>query len=661
MKHSVFSRFKLRNSRRKDNRVPYNPSDALDPNEAWRFTGRPIRWTIAVLHRNRWKFIFALFVNLICTALALVPAIVIGEIVDQVFEKRIYTHLTLLLSLLVIIPLIRHVMIFAFRHIFEDVSLTAMIDTRHALYRHLQYLDNTFYSDTPTGNIMAKLTNDLDGIRHFLCFALYSLIENVFIFILGFIYLMILNIPLSLMTVVLTPVIAVLVGRFAKKIKPIWSNYRQAYESLNSVVQENITGNRTTRAFVRQDYEVDRFEKENLNFMGVNRESAQVRAKYIPPLDALANLISVPVLVFGGILVINGQLSLGNLVTFNSLLWVLANPTRQIGFRIDEMQRFITSSEKIIDLLSTKSKVTSPVDEAVARADQPEQRGTDREWLQRYDEDEATNLDIAPIKGEVEFRDVSFKYGGLHRGSKSKMTLKNVNLHIKPGQTVGVMGSTGSGKTTLVKLISRLADATEGQVLIDGQPIQDYNLTALRRNIGVVTQDVFLFSDTVENNIAYGRPEMEDSDLVNAAKAAQAAEFIPRLDDGYQTIIGERGTGLSGGQRQRLSLARALAVSPAILVLDDTTSAVDMETDKAIRDALADVASDRTVFMIASRIASVRDADLIIIMDDGEIVERGTHDELLEMKGVYYDIFQTQMGQIDTTLEDMRKAGELHG
>lgn len=659
MKHSVFSRIKQLFHRRKENRIPYKPSDALDPNEVWRFTGKASRWTFAVIHRNRGKFFFALLLNLLCTALALTPAIVIGEIVDQVFENRNFANLSILLSLLVIIPVVRHIMIYTFRHYFEDVSLTAMIDIRHALYRHLQYLDSTYYSDTPTGNIMAKLTNDLDSIRFFLAFGLYSTIENVFIFVLGFIYLIILNIPLTLVTVILTPFILILVARFAKKIKPVWSNYRQAYESLNSVVQENITGNRTTRAFVRQDYEVDRFEKENLNFMEVNRESAEVRAKYIPPLDALAGLLSVPVLIIGGIMVINGTMTLGALVTYNSLLWVLANPTRQIGFRIDEMQRFTTSAEKLIDLLATKSRVTSP--ETEVKSDRPEQNGTDRKWLRAYDEEESSKLEVAAIKGEVEFKNVNFRYGGLHRGGKVQDTLKNINLHVKPGQTIGIMGSTGSGKTTLIKLISRLADATEGEILIDGQPIKSFNLSALRRNIGVVTQDVFLFSDTVENNIAYGRPEMEDKELYAAADAAQAAEFIPRLDDGYQTIIGERGTGLSGGQRQRLSLARALAVSPSILVLDDTTSAVDMETDKAIRDALADVASDRTVFMIASRIASVRDADLIIIMDNGEIIERGTHDELIDMKGAYYDIFLTQMGQIDTALEDMRKAGETIG
>lgn len=659
MKHSVFSRIKHQFHRRKEDRIPYKPSDALDPNEVWRFTGKAAQWTLAVIHPNRGKFIISLILDLICTALALTPAIVIGRIVDEVFENQIYANLTLLLGLLVLIPVVRQIMIYIFRHYFEEVSLTAMIDIRHALYRHLQYLDNTYYSDTPTGNIMAKLTNDLESIRHFLAFGLYSTIENIFIFVLGFGYLMYLSIPLSLVTVLLTPFIMILVTRFAKKIKPVWSTYRQAYESLNSVVQENITGNRTTRAFVRQDYEVERFEKENLNFMDVNRESATVRAKYIPPLDALAGLLSVPVLIIGGIMVINGTLTMGDLVTYNSLLWVLANPTRQIGFRIDEMQRFATSAEKLIDLLATKSRVTSPVDETIV--DKPEQHGTDRQWLRKFDQAEASELDIADIKGEVEFRDVSFRYGGLHRGGKEHNTLNNINLHIKPGQTVGIMGSTGSGKTTLVKLISRLADATEGEILIDGKPIQSYNLSALRRNIGVVTQDVFLFSDTVENNIAYGRPEMEDEDLYRAAEAAQAAEFIPRLDDGYQTIIGERGTGLSGGQRQRLSLARALAVSPSILILDDTTSAVDMETDKSIRDALAEVAAEQTVFLIASRIASVRDADLIIIMSNGEIVERGTHDELIDMKGAYYDIFLTQMGQIDTTLDDMRKAGESVG
>ncbi len=657
MQLAFVSRLKHYFKRRRANRIPYTAEDALDPNEIWRFTGKPIRWIFAVIHRDRWKFALAVLLDLIVAALALVPSIVIGTVVDQVFENRDYSNISILLALMVLIPLVRNLLHYLYRHIFEDVSLTAMLDVRHAVYRHLQKMDSTYYTDTPTGNLMAKLTNDLDGLRHFLAFALFNTIENIFLFVFGFLYLLSLSVSLSLLTAALTPFILFFVVRFAREIKPIWSNYRQAYESLNSVVQENITGNRTTRAFVRQDYEVDRFEEENLNFMNVNHESANTRAKFIPPLDALASLMSVPVLILGGIMVINGQMTLGGLVTFNGLLWVLANPTRQIGFRIDEIQRFSTSADKIIDLMATRSRITSPDAET---GDQPERHGIDPEWLRNYDQKEASALRVADIRGDVSFKNVSFRYGGLHRGAEQN-TLTDINLEIKAGQTIGIMGSTGSGKTTLLKLISRLVDATEGEVLIDGRNVKDYPLTELRRAIGVVSQDVFLFSDTVENNIAYGRPEMENEDLYRAADAAQAAEFIPRLDDGYHTIIGERGTGLSGGQRQRLSLARALAISPSILILDDTTSAVDMETDKAIRDALAEVAEDRTVFMIASRIASVRDADLILIIEDGQIVERGTHDELIETNGIYYDIFLTQMGQIDTTLEDMRKAGELHG
>lgn len=658
MQLAFLNRLKHLFKRRKADRIPYTPDDALDPNEIWRFTGKPTRWIFAVIHHNRRKFFLAIIMDLIVAALALVPSIVVGELVDQVFENRDYSNLTVLLGLMVFIPLIRNLLHYIYRHIFEDVSLTAMLNVRHAVYRHLQKMDSTYYTDTPTGNLMAKLTNDLDSLRHFLAFGLFNTIENIFLFVFGFIYLLTISVSLSLVTALLTPAILILVIRFARDIKPIWSNYRRAYESLNSVVQENITGNRTTRAFVRQEHEVERFEKENLNFMTVNHESAATRAKFIPPLDALASLMSVPVLVMGGIMVINGSMTLGGLVTFNGLLWVLANPTRQIGFRIDEMQRFATSAEKIIDLLATRSRIISPEPEIVD--DQPERHGSNSAMLRKIDTAEAADMKVADIKGEVEFRDVSFRYGGLHRGAEHD-TLKHINLKVLPGQTIGIMGSTGSGKTTLLKLISRLVDASEGEVLIDGRNVREYPLTELRRSIAVVTQDVFLFSDTVENNIAYGRPEMENDDLVKAAKAAQAAEFIPRLDDGFETIIGERGTGLSGGQRQRLSLARALAIKPAILILDDTTSAVDMETDKAIRDALAEVAADQTVFMIASRIASVRDSDLIIIIDDGEIVERGSHDELIAEKGVYYDIFLTQMGQIDTAIDDMRKAGELNG
>lgn len=666
--------------------------------------------------------------------LALLPAIVVGRFVDTVLRGRDFRHLAVFLTLMVLIPVIRSGMMYTFRHIFDRIAMDAMLNIRHAIYRHLQRLDQSFYSETPTGTVMANMTGDLEAIRHFIAFAAFSTIEQVFLFVIGISYLLSVSIPLALATLAMVPPIFVLIRRFSRYIRPMWSQIRSQFERLNDVVQQNITGNRVTRAFVRRDHEIDRFEAENQNYRNAHGEAAQVRARYIPALDAVASFMSVPIIILGGYLVIRGQISIGELVTFNGLLWVLQNPTRIIGFRIDDIQRFSTSAAKIIDLLATRSAVVDPaerppVDPAPAaearteteepdgteglpfirqvqagtedsvaaqvalehtrhdteqitapaldpaplrRRDDPDdlvaaagpeeadRHGMDARWLRAYDERRAAELAIQPLRGEIEFRDVSFRYRQSGTRQISGDSLKSISFRVPPGSTIGIMGSTGSGKSTLLSLIPRLHDASSGTVLIDGVDVRRYPLEALRRNIAVVTQDVFLFSDSVHNNIAYGRPDSGDEAVVAAARAAVAGDFIPRMSEGYDTVIGERGVGLSGGQRQRISLARALLIDARILILDDTASAVDMETDRLIRASLNVRRGERTTLIVASRIASIRDADCIYILENGEIVESGTHEELLALDAYYADIFRTQMGQVQTTLDDLRKAGS-HG
>ncbi|MDI9470848.1 MAG: ABC transporter ATP-binding protein [Bacillota bacterium] len=715
---------------------PFVAADALDPDEIWRFTDRPIAWIFAVLRGDRGNFLFACVLNLLFSMLALLPAIVVGRFVDTVLRERDFRHLAVFLTLMVLIPVIRSGMLYTFRHIFDRIGMDAMLNIRHAIYRHLQRLDQSFYSETPTGTVMANMTGDLEAIRHFVAFAAFSTIEQIFLFVIGISYLLSVSIPLALATLVMAPPIFLIIRRFSRHIRPMWSQIRSQFERLNDVVQQNISGNRVTRAFVRRDHEIERFEAENQKYRNAHGEAAQVRARYIPALDAVASFMSVPIIILGGYLVIRGQISIGELVTFNGLLWVLQNPTRIIGFRIDDIQRFSTSAAKIIDLLATRSAVVDPAERppekpstavaeeasedaetteddrkqpftrqvkhvteasvaaqvaleharhdseqitapaldpaplkrredpehlvASAPPDEVDRHGMDARWLRAYDERRAAELAICPLRGEIEFRNVSFRYPRSGMRGKGEDSLKSVSFRVPPGSTIGIMGSTGSGKSTLLSLIPRIHDASSGTVLIDGVDVRRYPLEALRRNIGVVTQDVFLFSDSVHNNIAYGRPDIDDEAVRAAAGAAAAGDFIPRMSEGYDTIIGERGVGLSGGQRQRISLARALLIDARILILDDTTSAVDMETDRLIRASLAERRDERTTLIVASRIASIRDADCIYILENGEIVESGTHDELIALDAYYADIFRTQMGQIRTTLDDLRKAGS-HG
>ncbi|HBP38057.1 MAG TPA: hypothetical protein DD640_04830 [Clostridiales bacterium] len=327
----------------------------------------------------------------------------------------------------------------------------------------------------------------------------------------------------------------------------------------------------------------------------------------------------------GGYLVIKGELTLGGLVTFNGLLFVLTNPMRNAGNLMNEIQRYAASAAKVNDMLLEHPRVASPA-------------GKSGETGRK-----------APIRGKVEFRDVTFTYGE-KKGHILQPSLTGINLVAEPGQTIGIIGLTGSGKTSLINLIVRLYDTTFGAILIDDVDVRDYNLQELRRSIGMVMQDVFLFSDTIEGNIAYGVPaDTPLEKIVDSAKMAAADDFVRHMTEGYETIVGERGVGLSGGQRQRIALARALAMDPQILILDDTTSAVDMETEQEIQEALHQHMGNRTIFIIAHRISSVRHADQILVMDQGRVVERGTHEELMACQGIYQDVYLTQAGLASDT------------
>lgn len=618
---------------------------ATNSQQAYRYANRPFKWFFDLLKPIKGRFIFAQFLDIIFVASSVIPATVTGLMVDHVLSERRLDMLPRYVALLILVPLLRSMMAVLFRYQFEYCSQSAVMRIRENLYRHLQNLDATFYNRSRIGDIMAKMTGDVDMVRHFIAHTAYASVDSIFLFIFGSLYIFTVSWKLALVALLISPVIFIMTYRLGRTVRPVWSEIREAFSRLNSVVQQNIAGNRVVKAFARSLFEEEKFEKENITYRDANRKHNSVVVRFLPALDALANLLTVPVILVGGILVIRGQLSLGGLVTFNGLLFVLTQPMRQTGNLMNEIQRYAASALKVIDLFLERPRISQPTNKNTENDDEVALREQDViEQAQRAD-----------IKGKVEFRDVTFTYGE-RKGHALQPSLQNINLLVEPGQTVGIIGLTGSGKTSLINLIPRLYDTTFGAILIDDVDVRDYSLQELRRNIGVVMQDVFLFSDTIEGNIAYGVPEVEQSEVETAARTAMADSFIRKTVDGYDTIIGERGVGLSGGQRQRIALARALVIKPRILILDDTTSAVDMETEHEIQRALAENLHDCTVFIIAHRISSVRHADQIIVLDQGRVIEQGTHEQLLAIKGVYFDVFATQAGLTPAEMAEFSSA-----
>ena len=579
------------------------------------YHGHPFRWFWALLGPCRTRYTIGILLDLASIATSMVPAVVTGKLVDDVLRGGRNELLPLYLSLLVGVPLARALVGVLYRYLFEASSQDAVLRLRTGMYRHLQNLDGTYFDSADTGDIMARATGDIEMVRHFIAFTVFSSIENLTLFVVGTAYLFTVNWILALSAAVFSPLILFLTMRLGREVRPVFGEVRAQFARLNSKVQQNIGGNRVVRAFARKDFETERFEVENDAYRTVNIRNSSIWMKYIPWLEGLSGFLMVPVVLVGGWLVILDRLTLGGLVTFSGLLFVLSNPMRMAGWLMNEIQRFAASAEKILELLMEVPQVTSPGKDA---------------WK-------------GPVVGKVEFRGVSFAYGE-GAASTQPEVLRDISFTAMPGWTIGILGTTGSGKTSLVQLLSRFRDPTAGQVLVDGRDVREYDLGVLRRSIGVVMQDVFLFSDTIEGNIAFGVPAAPDETVRRAAGAAGADDFIRRTTSGYDTIVGERGVGLSGGQRQRIALARALATDPRILVLDDTTSAVDMETEAGIQEALEKEYGDRTVFIVAHRISSVCRADLVLVMEDGAIVERGTPVELLAMDGIYADIFRTQAG-----------------
>lgn len=570
-----------------------------------------VKWVWSFIRKYKLRICIGLFLVLVASALSMVAPYFSGIIVDRVIRQGHKEQLLPLAALIIGATVLRAIIRFNFQISFEKVSQGAFLKIRQEMYNKIQALDFKFFDTTRTGDIMAKMTGDMEMVRHFVAWVIYVSFENSVIFIFAVILLFTINWIFTLMLFLVIPFLAWAAIRLASEVRPTFSAIRGQFSRLNSVVQENISGNRVIKAFATEKIEMGKFDRENESYRQKNMDSANVWSKYLPIIDSLAGALSLVIILVGGILVIKNQISMGQLVTFNSIVWALGNPMKMSGWLINDVQRFNASADKIREFFNTES--------AISNAEKTAEK---------------------EITGIVEFKNVSFGYDGGE-------VLKNVSMKAKPGQTIAIIGPTGSGKSTLVNLICRFYDCSEGEVLINNVNVKEIDLRYLRAKISVAMQDVFLFSDTIEGNIAYGVPDAPYESVKWAAGIADADEFISSLPDGYDTIVGERGVGLSGGQRQRIALARAILKDPSILILDDTTSSVDMETEFVIHKTLKSFYRNKTTFIIAHRIASVKNADQIIVLNNGEIIERGTHEELLRQKGYYYNVYLSQFGDFD--------------
>ena len=584
-----------------------------------------LKWFFTFLKKYSRLLVIGIVLTTVIAALSIVNPYISGIIVDDVITAENYELLPKLIVCLLAATLINSVLRFTYQLVFETASQGTLYDMRSKVYRKLLEEDFSFYNKKRTGDLMSRQTGDMDAIRHFIAYVIYAVYQNILLFVFALLMIFTVNTRLALCMLVVLPFTALSTYKQSREVRPAFQRNRNCFSSLNAFVQENVSGNRVVKAFAKEDFEKEKFQVENDKFKDAQINASRVWMKYVPRFEILSYALTIVLMIYGGYMVIQGDITLGDLVKVNGYLWMLNTPLRMAGWWVNDIQNFATSVDKIYATYSEEPQVRTP------------RIGGIHEKL----------------RGEVEFRDVSYR-------ADDEDIVMNINFKVHAGQTVGIIGSTGSGKSTLMNLLCRFYDTTSGQVIVDGQDVRDMDLYNLRDNIGMAMQDVFLFSDTIEGNIAYGRPNCSFEEVKHAAIMADANHFINAMPDGYDTIVGERGVGLSGGQKQRISLARALLKDPSILILDDTTSAVDMETESYIQTQLKTIQNSCTVFIIAYRISSIRDADLILVMDQGHIIEQGTHESLVAQGGYYAKAFRNQYGEIPYDLLKEKKQKTAH-
>lgn len=575
-----------------------------------------LRWLWKNMKGDRALYIFALFLTIISQSMYIITPHFAQQIVDTFIvgesaAANLANNSDLLIKMVLMMigfTILRCGIQYSANLSYEKTSQGMIYRIRKVLFDKIEMQDAGFYDRFRTGDIMTRVTGDLDMIRHSVAWIIKTTLECIILFSVTMIYFISIDWLMALCMIALSPIILFITYKFKGVVGPYYVDLREKLSDLNTCAEENISGNRVVKAFAREDFEIGKFDEKNKGYNEANKKAAFTWLKFFPGLEITAQALWVVCLICGGLFVIGGRITLGEYAAFSGLIWTLSNPMRTLGNIVNDYQRFTASANKIIELYYAHPAI-------IDRADAVTVNGR--------------------VKGKVEFKNVSSAYG------KDEI-LSDISFTVNPGEKVAIMGATGSGKTTLINLIPRIYDVSKGEILIDGVNVRMMKLKELRGSIGIATQDVLLYSDTIDGNICFGNVDLPEDEVKKYAECADAHDFIMKTSDGYDTIIGERGVGLSGGQKQRISLARALAVKPSILILDDTTSAVDLETESRIQNALSNLDFECTKIIVAQRISSAKDADRIIILKDGKIAEMGTHDELIKTGGYYSEVYELQ-------------------
>ncbi|GAB2554976.1 ABC transporter ATP-binding protein [Gracilibacillus alcaliphilus] len=563
-------------------------------------------------------FLLSVLFVMVVTGITVIYPIVLQITIDDVVIAGEYQLIPVLSIGFIIIMIIKGLANYLQQYLGDLFGIKSVFILRDALYKKLQRLSFTYYDNARTGDLMSRLTMDVEGFRFFLAAGFRELIRVMVLILISLGVMFYYSVPLALVTMAVMPFLAVVVYRFDKEVHPAFRRIRKSLGRLNTRIQENVTGMNTVKSLSKEDFEINRFTTNNTNYKEVNITTSNIWARYFPLMEFIGNISMVTLLIYGGYLVINGSLQLGELVAFFSLVTYILGPLMHLGFIVNQFSQAKASGERLLEILEAKEDI----------------------------EEEKHPLVPERIKGHVTFEHVHLTYI-----AEDDAALKDISFDAPPGKVIGLIGPTGAGKTSITQLITRFYEPDQGRVLVDNKPTSTYSLKWLRKHIGFVLQESFLFSTTIKENIAYGNPDASMEEIIAAAKRAQAHDFIMQMPKGYDTLLGERGMGLSGGQKQRIAIARAILIDPSILVLDDATSAVDMETEFLIQKALKEVMDGRTTFIIAHRISSLKHADEILVLDSGEIVERGTHEELIQQNGPYRRIYDIQYQDRDSVMQ----------